>query len=92
MFVINVLHIYIWVIYGKDENGQENRTRKEKGSEKMKRERITKRVKELANGLVNEGIGYDWTYLKDKVLDENDNEYSYQEYEKAIQWIFKKLN
>jgi len=62
----------------------------EKGDEKMKR--ITRRIKELANGLVNEGIGYDWTYLKGKVLDENDNEYSYQEYEKAIQWIFKKLN
>ena len=61
-----------------------------KGSEKMKR--ITKRIKQLANGLVDEGIGYDWTYLKDKVLDENDNEYTYQEYEQAIQWIWKKLN
>ena len=54
--------------------------------------RITRRVKELANGLVNEGIGYDWSYLKIRVLDENDNEYSYEEYNQAIEWIWKKLN
>lgn len=54
--------------------------------------RITRRIKELANGLVDEGIRYDWSYLKNRVLDENDYEYSYEEYEQAIQWIWKKLN
>lgn len=58
----------------------------------MKRQRITKRVKELAHGLINEGIGYDWSYLKDKVLDENDEPYTFEEYENAIQWIWKKFD
>lgn len=58
----------------------------------MKRTRITKRVKELANGLINEGIGYEWPYLKERVLDEKDEEYTFEEYQHALEWISKKFN
>jgi len=58
----------------------------------MKRTRITKRVKELAHGLIYEGIGYEWPYLRIRVLDEKDEEYTYEEYEKAMDWISKKFD
>ena len=63
---------------------------RKKGSEKMKR--ITKRIKTLAYGLIEEGIGHEWNYLKDKVLDDKDEEYTFEEYQNAIQWIWKKFD
>ena len=58
----------------------------------MKRKRITKRIKQLAYGLIEEGIGYEWYYLKERVLDDTDSEYTYEEYQIAIEWIWKKFD
>lgn len=57
----------------------------------MRRKRITRRIRQLALGLIEEGLGYDWDYLRTRVLDENDNQYQMAEYVEALEYIYWKM-
>jgi len=57
----------------------------------MRRKRITRRIRQLALGLIEEGLGYDWDYLRIRVLDENDNQYEMAEYVEALEYIYWKM-
>lgn len=46
----------------------------------MTKKRITKRIKECAQGIAREGAGYDEYYWKRTVLDDMDEPYAEYEY------------
>lgn len=64
---------------------------KTNGGTQMRRKRITRRIRQLALGLIEEGLGYDWDYLRTRVLDENDNQYQMAEYVEALEYIYWKM-
>lgn len=55
--------------------------------------RITKRLKELASIIVSEGMGREYVYILDVANHEMEEgeEYTYDEYAIASEWIDKKL-
>ncbi len=53
--------------------------------------RITKRIKECAHGIVNQGYAHNSFYLQATVLDENEERYTDEEFWSAVQWIRNKL-
>jgi len=53
--------------------------------------RITKRIKECADGIAREGYGYELYHWQETVLDDRDEPYTVHEYRAAYEWLMKRI-
>lgn len=53
--------------------------------------KITKRIKACAQGCAGEGAWRDAYHLRRTVLDDNDEPYTHEEIEAALEWLWKKI-